>query len=107
MIGDGLYVSLVGLAIVFLVLIILLVSITFLNLLERKKGIVGDSSEISEKSSSKDFSSLELTAALVGLSLALGDNKSTNTFSSESLIKFENSSWKALGQQRLFKGRGG
>ena len=51
MIGDGLYVSLVGLAIVFLVLIILLVSITFSNLLERKKGIVGDSSEISENSS--------------------------------------------------------
>ncbi len=107
MIGDGLYVSLVGLAIVFLVLIILLVSITFLNLLERKKSINDDSGEISEKPSSKDFSSLELTAALVGLSLALGDNKSTSTISSESLIKFENSNWKALGQQRLFKGRGG
>ena len=107
MISDGLYVSLIGLAIVFLVLIVLLIAITLLNLIERKKSINNNSDELSEKPSKKDFSKLELTAALVGVSLALGDNKSSNTFSSEPASKFENSNWKALGQQRLFKGRGG
>ena len=106
MISDGLYVSLIGLAIVFLVLIVLLIAITLLNLIERKKSINNNSDELSEKPSNKDFSKLELTAALVGVSLALGDNKSSNTFSSEPVSKFENSNWKALGQQRLFKGRG-
>ena len=37
MISDGLYVSLIGLAIVFLVLIVLFIAITLLNLIENKK----------------------------------------------------------------------
>jgi len=108
MISDGLYVSLIGLAIVFLVLIVLLIAITLLNLIENKKSIINkNSGELSEKPSNKNFSKLELTAALVGVSLALGANKNENNFLSESVKKFEDSNWKALGQQRLFKGRGG
>ena len=107
MISDGLYVSLIGLAIVFLVLIVLFIAITLLNLIENKKSINNNSGELSEKSSNKNFSKLELTAALVGVSLALGGNKNENNFPSESVKKFEDSNWKALGQQRLFKGRGG
>jgi Na+-transporting methylmalonyl-CoA/oxaloacetate decarboxylase gamma subunit len=107
MISDGLYVSLIGLAIVFLVLIVLFIAITLLNLIENKKSINNNSGELSEKSSNKNFSKLELTAALVGVSLALGANKNENNFPSESVKKFEDSNWKALGQQRLFKGRGG
>ena len=106
MISDGLYVSLIGLAIVFLVLIVLLIAITLLNLIENKKSI-NNSGELSEKPSDKNFSKLELTAALVGVSLALGSNKNENNFPSESVKKIEDSNWKALGQQRLFKGRGG
>ncbi len=106
MISDGLYVSLIGLAIVFLVLIVLLIAITLLNLIENKKSINNNSGELSEKPSDKNFSKLELTAALVGVSLALGSNKNENNFPSESVKKIEDSNWKALGQQRLFKGRG-
>ena len=106
MISDGLYVSLIGLAIVFLVLIVLLIAITLLNLIENKKSINNNSGELSEKPSDKNFSKLELTAALVGVSLALGSNKNENNFPSESVKKIEDSNWKALGQQRLFKGTG-
>ena len=107
MISDGLYVSLVGLAIVFLVLIILLISITLLNLIENKKSVDNNSDELPEISSNNDFSKLELTAALVGVSLALEDYKDENTHLPESEVKFESSNWMALGQHRFFKGRGG
>ena len=106
MISDGLYVSLVGLAIVFLVLIILLIAITLLNLIESKKSFNNTSNELTKISTNENFSKLELTAALVGVSLALEDNKDENISLKEPEVKFGNSNWKALGQQRLFKGRG-
>jgi Na+-transporting methylmalonyl-CoA/oxaloacetate decarboxylase gamma subunit len=102
MVLDGLYMSLIGLSVVFMVLIVLLVTINILNYFD-KKSANSVIEEISPNVQKEPKDSLENIAASIALTLALLDNKSSRTHASKS--NFGSSNWLSNGQQRLFKSR--
>jgi Na+-transporting methylmalonyl-CoA/oxaloacetate decarboxylase gamma subunit len=102
MVLDGLYMSLIGLSVVFMVLIVLLVTINILNYFD-KKSANSVIEEISPTVQKEPKDSLENIAASIALTLALLDNKSSRTHASKS--NFGSSNWLSNGQQRLFKSR--
>ena len=102
MVLDGLYMSLIGLSVVFMVLIVLLVTINILNYFD-KKSSTNTIKEISSSSQKKPNDSMENIAASIALTLALLDNKNAKTPISKS--NFGSSNWLSNGQQRLFKSR--
>ena len=102
MVLDGLYMSLIGLSVVFMVLIVLLVTINILNYFD-KKSSTDTIKEISSNSQKKPNDSMENIAASIALTLALLDNKNAKTHVSKS--NFGCSNWLSNGQQRLFKSR--
>ena len=73
MVLDGLYMSLIGLSVVFMVLIVLLVTINILNYFD-KKSSTNTIEEISSNSQKKPNDSMENIAASIALTLALLDN---------------------------------
>ena len=70
MVLDGLYMSLIGLSVVFMVLIVLLVTINILNYFD-KKSSANTIEEISSSSQKKPNDSMENIAASIALTLAL------------------------------------
>ena len=74
MVLDGLYMSLIGLSVVFMVLIVLLVTINILNYFD-KKSSTNTIEEISSNSQKKPNDSMENIADSIALTLALLDNK--------------------------------
>ena len=78
MVLDGLYMSLIGLSVVFMVLIVLLVTINILNYFD-KKSSTNTIEEISSNSQKKPNDSMENIAASIALTLALLDNKNAKT----------------------------
>lgn len=108
MIIDGLYMSLIGLAVVFLVLIFLLISIYVLNFFDNKS-ISAHQNKLKKNDNEpddKNFLELELTAALVGVSLALSESNNLHNLIPNSDSRVKNSNWSSTGLQRLFRGRG-
>ena len=102
MVLDGLYMSLIGLSVVFMVLIVLLVTINILNYFD-KKSSTNTIEEISSNSQKKPNDSMENIAASIALTLALLDNKNAKTPISKS--NFGRANWLSNCQQRLFKSR--
>ena len=102
MVLDGLYMSLIGLSVVFMVLVVLLVTINILNYFD-KKSATNTIKEIASDFQKEPKESIENIAASIGLTLALLDNKSARTPLSKS--NFGSSNWLSNGQQRLFKSR--
>ena len=102
MVLDGLYMSLIGLAVVFMVLIFLLITISLLNFFDKnpkKKNIETDILMPSNNSGNK----MENVVAAIALSLAMSESNPT-----KNIIKKNNlgsSNWLSNGQQRLFKSR--
>ncbi len=102
MVLDGLYMSLIGLAVVFMVLIFLLITINLLNYFDKnpkKKNIDTDTLISSKKSENK----MENVVAAIALSLAMSENNPN-----KNIIKKNNmssSNWLSNGQQRLFRSR--
>ncbi len=102
MVLDGLYMSLIGLAVVFMVLIFLLITISLLNFFDKnpkKKNIETDAPIPSKISDNK----MENIVAAIALSLAMSESNPT-----KNIIKKNNmgsSNWLSNGQQRLFKSR--
>ena len=102
MVLDGLYMSLIGLAVVFMVLIFLLITISLLNFFDKnpkKKIIETDILTPSKNSGNK----MENVVAAIALSLAMSESNPT-----KNIIKKNNmgsSNWISNGQQRLFKSR--
>ena len=102
MVLDGLYMSLIGLAVVFMVLIFLLITISLLNFFDKnpkKKNIETDILVPSKSSGNK----MENIVAAIALSLAMSESNPT-----KNIIKKNNmgsSNWLSNGQQRLFKSR--
>ena len=102
MVLDGLYMSLIGLAVVFMVLIFLLITISLLNFFDKnpkKKNIETDTPILSKKTDNK----MENLVAAIALSLAMSENNPT-----KNIIKKNNmssSNWLSNGQQRLFRSR--
>ena len=102
MVLDGLYMSLIGLAVVFMVLIFLLITINLLNYFDKnpkKKNIETDTPILSKKTDNK----MENLVAAIALSLAMSENNPT-----KNIIKKNNmssSNWLSNGQQRLFRSR--
>tara|TARA_S200000501_G_scaffold304350_1_gene292395 strand:+ start:19 stop:333 length:315 start_codon:yes stop_codon:yes gene_type:complete len=102
MVLDGLYMSLIGLSVVFMVLVVLLITINILNYFD-KKSATTTIEEISYDSQKEPKDSMENIAASIALTLALLDNKNAKTPVSKS--NFGSSNWLSNGQQRLFKSR--
>ena len=102
MVLDGLYMSLIGLSVVFMVLVVLLVTINILNYFD-KKSATNTIKEIASDFQKEPKESIENIVASIGLTLALLDNKSARTTLSKS--NFGSSNWLSNGQQRLFKSR--
>jgi len=102
MVLDGLYMSLIGLAVVFMVLIFLLITISLLNFFDKnpkKKIIETDILTPSKNSGNK----MENVVAAIALSLAMSESNPT-----KNIIKKNNvgsSNWLSNGQQRLFRSR--
>lgn len=102
MVLDGLYMSLIGLAVVFMVLIFLLITISLLNFFDKnpkKKIIETDILTLSKNSGNK----IENVVAAIALSLAMSESNPT-----KNIIKKNNvgsSNWLSNGQQRLFRSR--
>ena len=100
MVLDGLYMSLIGLAVVFMVLIFLLITISLLNFFDKnpkKKNIETDILTPSKNSG------MENVVAAIALSLAMSESNPT-----KNIIKKNNvgsSNWLSNGQQRLFRSR--
>ncbi len=102
MVLDGLYMSLIGLAVVFMVLIFLLITISLLNFFDKnpKKKIIETDILIPSKNSGNK---MENVVAAIALSLAMSESNPT-----KNIIKKNNmgsSNWLSNGQQRLFKSR--
>lgn len=102
MVLDGLYMSLIGLAVVFMVLIFLLITISLLNFFDKnpKKKIIETDTLIPSKNSGNK---MENVVAAIALSLAMSESNPT-----KNIIKKNNmgsSNWLSNGQQRLFKSR--
>lgn len=102
MVLDGLYMSLIGLSVVFMVLVVLLITINILNYFD-KKSATNTIEEITSDFQKEPNDSMENIAASIALTLALLDNKSARTPLSKS--NFGSSNWLSNGQQRLFKSR--
>ena len=102
MVLDGLYMSLIGLSVVFMVLVVLLITINILNYFD-KRSISNTVEEISTTSQKEPKDSIENIAASIALTLALIDNKSA--VSPNDKNNFGSSNWLSNGQQRLFKFR--
>lgn len=102
MVLDGLYMSLIGLAVVFMVLVFLLVTINLINFFD-KKTTVDISIEEYATPAQKINDNMENIAASIALSLALSESSSTTRPAQRS--NFGISNWLSNGQQRLFKSR--
>tara|TARA_B100000941_G_scaffold95492_1_gene66418 strand:+ start:4102 stop:4413 length:312 start_codon:yes stop_codon:yes gene_type:complete len=101
MVLDGLYMSLIGLAVVFMVLIFLLITINLLNYFDKnpkKKNIETNTPLPSKKPDNK----MENIAAAIALSLAMSDNNPTKNIIKNNI---GSSNWQSNGQQRLFRSR--
>ena len=102
MVLDGLYMSLIGLSVVFMVLVVLLVTINILNYFD-KKSATNTIEEITSDFQKEPNDSMENIAASIALTLALLDNKRAVSLNSKN--NFGISNWVSNGQQRLFKSR--
>ncbi|MBK66039.1 MAG: hypothetical protein CL769_03715 [Chloroflexi bacterium] len=102
MVLDGLYMSLIGLAVVFMVLVFLLITINLINFFDKKVSV-----DISKKEFKapmpKINDSMDNIVASIALSLALSESSPTTR--SEKDSNFGSSNWLNNGQQRLFKSR--
>jgi len=100
MVLDGLYMSLIGLAVVFMVLVFLLITINLLNYFDRKptKNIEIETASTSNKSESN----IENVVAAIALSLAMSEKTPQLNISNKNS---GSSNWLSIGQQRLFKSR--
>ena len=100
MVLDGLYMSLIGLAVVFMVLVFLLITINLLNYFDRKptKNIEIETASTSNKSESN----IENVVAAIALSLAMSEKTPQMNISNKNS---GSSNWLSIGQQRLFRSR--
>ena len=101
MVLDGLYMSLIGLAVVFMVLVFLLITINLLNYFDKKpsKKII----EVESTSTlNKSESNIENVVAAIALSLAMSEKIPQMNISNKNS---GSSNWLSIGQQRLFKSR--
>ena len=101
MVLDGLYMSLIGLAVVFMVLVFLLITINLLNYFDRKpsKKII----EVESTSTlNKSESNIENVVAAIALSLEMSEKTPQMNISNKNS---GSSNWLSIGQQRLFKSR--
>ena len=103
--------SLIGLAIVFAVLVILMIVIYGILFVDNKfmgsqNSKIVDENNVSNEKNLDDLN-LKQIAAMIGLGLALTDN-SGNKMHDNEIVKVSNeeSAWVAYGIQRLFKTRG-
>ena len=90
MVLDGLYMSLIGLAVVFMVLIFLLITISLLNFFDKnpkKKNIETDILAPSKNSGNK----MENLVAAIALSLAMSESNPTNNIIKKSKESFSTS----------------
>ena len=102
MVLDGLYMSLIGLAVVFMVLVFLLITINLINFFEKKVSVDISKKEFKEPMP-KINDSMDNIVASIALSLALSE--SSPSIRSEKDSNFGSSNWLNNGQQRLFKSR--
>tara|TARA_Y100001936_G_scaffold55160_1_gene54031 strand:+ start:3378 stop:3689 length:312 start_codon:yes stop_codon:yes gene_type:complete len=101
MVLDGLYMSLIGLAVVFMVLVFLLITINLLNYFDKKpskKIIEVETAETLNKSESN----IENVVAAIALSLAMSEKAPQMNISNKNS---GSSNWLSIGQQRLFRSR--
>ena len=101
MVLDGLYMSLIGLAVVFMVLVFLLITINLLNYFDKKpsKKII----EVESTSTlNKSESNIENVVAAIALSLAMSEKIPQMNISNKNS---GSSNWLSIGQQRLFRSR--
>lgn len=104
MIIDGLYMSVFGLLVVFLVLIVLLFVVLSLNFFDER--FSPKNSEVKKVDKKKSVSTnLDLIAALIGVSFALSETDK-NRMKDPSAFDNTPSLWFSNGIQRLFKSRG-
>ena len=102
MVLDGLYMSLIGLAVVFMVLVFLLITINLINFFDKKVSVDISKKEFKEPMP-KINDSMDNIVASIALSLALSE--SSPSIRSEKDSNFGSSNWLNNGQQRLFKSR--
>ena len=101
MVLDGLYMSLIGLAVVFMVLVFLLITINLLNYFDKKpsKKII----EVESTSTlNKSESNIENVVAAIALSLAMSEKTPKMNIAGKNS---GSSNWLSNGQQRLFRSR--
>ena len=101
MVLDGLYMSLIGLAVVFMVLVFLLITINLLNYFDKKpfKKII----EIETASTlNNSDSNIENVVAAIALSLAMSEKAPKMNIANKNS---GSSNWFSIGQQKLFKSR--
>ena len=101
MVLDGLYMSLIWLAVVFMVLVFLLITINLLNYFDKKpsKKII----EVESTSTlNKSESNIENVVAAFALSLAMSEIPPQMNISNKNS---GSSNWLSIGQQRLFRSR--
>jgi len=108
MLFDGLTMSAIGLLVVFLVLVILLFTVNVLNFIENKV----DAKKLNTIAASTDTAvepnntELDLTAALIGVGLALSELDQIDQGKIYSAARNDSSQWFSNGIQRLFRSRG-
>tara|TARA_B100000900_G_C20545796_1_gene702482 strand:- start:1001 stop:1315 length:315 start_codon:yes stop_codon:yes gene_type:complete len=102
MVLDGLYMSLIGLAVVFMVLVFLLITINLINFFDKKTTVDNSKKEYATPAQ-KINDNMENIVASIALSLALSESISTTRPAQGS--NFGSSNWLSNGQQRLFKSR--
>ena len=101
MVLDGLYMSLIGLAVVFMVLVFLLITINLLNYFDKepsKKNIEIETPLLLNKSDSN----IENVVAAIALSLAMSEKTSKMNIANKNS---GSSNWLSNSQQRLFRSR--
>ena len=102
MVLDGLYMSLIGLAVVFMVLVFLLITINLINFFDKKVSVDIPKKEF-EEPMPKINDSMDNIVASIALSLALSESSPATRPAKDS--NFGSSNWLNNGQQRLFKSR--
>tara|TARA_B110000438_G_scaffold293210_1_gene332677 strand:- start:460 stop:789 length:330 start_codon:yes stop_codon:yes gene_type:complete len=108
MLLDGLTMSAIGLLVVFLVLVILLLTVNILNFIEKKVdakqlNTITTSTGIAVESNNSE---LDLTAALIGVGLALSELEQKDQSKIYNSVRNDSSQWFSNGIQRLFRSRG-
>ena len=100
MVLDGLYMSLIGLAVVFMVLVFLLITINLLNYFDKKPFKIIEIETASTLNNSD--SNIENVVAAIALSLAMSEKAPKMNIANKNS---GSSNWFSIGQQKLFKSR--